>query len=77
MASDGVWDGLSEQELKQVVQQAWLTQNKEVSVFAQQCAEAVVQAALMGLDAKSLDDNITAICILIPAENQSVHATNI
>eukprot|EP01136_Pigoraptor_vietnamica_P031061 Opistho-1_new@91130 len=55
VASDGVWDGLDNQSVVDIV-----AKHKD----PQKASEVVVQEALRGLDKEEIDDNVTAVVAL-------------
>ncbi|KAL7752750.1 hypothetical protein RI367_001752 [Sorochytrium milnesiophthora] len=67
LASDGVWDGLTNEELVSVGTKYYAEdrrhRDKADNSYVDKAARTIVQKALAGLDAKQLDDNVTAVCV--------------
>ncbi|KNE71544.1 hypothetical protein, variant [Allomyces macrogynus ATCC 38327] len=65
LASDGVWDGLPEPgRVTRLVGNATRGGPASAKVADRACA-SVVAEALRGLDALEIDDNVSAVCVLI------------
>jgi len=57
LATDGVWDGLSNDEVVEIV-----NANKD---DPQKASEQVTQGSLDGMDKLQIDDNTTNVCVVL------------